>query len=74
MVLLVKQVASEVVDVERLRVVALYDAALIADQNVKLSVFTTRPAIYSPPFNWLCEFMWVVLQGEDGERGGLEAW
>eukprot|EP00798_Chlamydomonas_sp_ICE-L_P003197 gene3197-13216_t len=52
------QVGDE--ELERNRVMALYEAAVIADQNVKLSVFTTRPAIYSPPFNWLCEFMSTV--------------
>lgn len=35
----------------------LYEAAVVADQNVKLSIFCTRPAIYSPLFNFLCEFM-----------------
>ncbi|KAL4421889.1 hypothetical protein ABPG77_003691 [Micractinium sp. CCAP 211/92] len=36
---------------------ALYDAAIVADQNAKLSIFCTRPAIYTPVFNFLCEFM-----------------
>lgn len=35
----------------------LYDAAVVADQNAKLSIFATRPAIFSPVFNFLCEFM-----------------
>lgn len=35
----------------------LYEAAVVADRNVKLSIFATRPAIYSPLFNFLCEFM-----------------
>lgn len=39
----------------------LYDAAVIADQNAKLSIFATRPAIYSPFFNFLCEFMSTTM-------------
>ena len=35
---------------------ALYQAAVVADQNAKLSVFATRPGIRSPFFNWLVEF------------------
>ena len=35
----------------------LYTAAKIADENAKLTAFTTRPAIFSPVFNWLTEFM-----------------
>lgn len=35
----------------------LYDAAIVADQNVKLSIFATRPAIYAPALNFLAEFM-----------------
>ena len=35
----------------------LYDASVIADQNAKLSIFATRPAIYTPIFNFLTEFM-----------------
>lgn len=35
------------------RLDALYRAAVIADQNAKLSVFATRPAINSPLFNWI---------------------
>lgn len=35
----------------------LYDAAVVADQNAKLSIFATRPAIYTPVFNFLCEVM-----------------
>ena len=35
----------------------LYDAALVADQNAKLSIFATRPATYSPAFNFLCELL-----------------
>lgn len=33
------------------------DAAVVADQNAKLSIFATRPAIYTPVFNFLCEVM-----------------
>ena len=35
-------------DAERAHIEALYLAAVVVDQNVKLSCFTTRPAIYSP--------------------------
>ncbi len=36
---------------------ALYQAALVADQNLKLSIFATRPAINAPLFNLLTETM-----------------
>lgn len=39
---------------------ALYDAAVIADQNSKLSIFATRPAISSPVFNFITEMMGTV--------------
>lgn len=42
-------VAMNALDEERMKVMALYQAAIIADQNAKLSVFTTRPAIFAPP-------------------------
>lgn len=42
-------VAMTALDEERMKVMALYQAAIIADQNAKLSVFTTRPAIFAPP-------------------------
>ena len=45
------------VNSRRHRLDKLYDAAVVADQNAKLSIFSTRPAIYSPFFNFLCEFM-----------------
>jgi glycerol uptake facilitator-like aquaporin len=35
----------------------LYEAAVEADHNLKLSIFCTRPAIYSPILNLLCEFL-----------------
>ncbi|KAI3431548.1 hypothetical protein D9Q98_004597 [Chlorella vulgaris] len=35
----------------------VFDAAVIADQNAKLSIFCTRPAIYAPVFNFLTEVM-----------------
>jgi glycerol uptake facilitator protein len=35
----------------------LYEAAVRADQAVKLSIFATRPAIYAPLFNFACEAM-----------------
>lgn len=40
-------------DLHRARLDAVYKAAVIADQNAKLSVFATRPAIRSPVFNWI---------------------
>lgn len=40
----------------------LYDAAVIADQNAKLSIFATRPAIYSPLLNCLTEFMGTTVR------------
>ena len=46
---------------QRQHVEQLYAAAVIADQNAKLSVFTTRPAVYAPPFNWLSEFMATIM-------------
>lgn len=45
------------VQAKRRRLDLLYDAAVVADKNAKLSIFATRPAIYSPLFNFLCEFM-----------------
>lgn len=39
----------------------LYDAAIIADQNAKLSIFCTRPAIFAPVFNFMCEFMCTAM-------------
>jgi glycerol uptake facilitator-like aquaporin len=35
-------------------------AAVVADQNAKLSVFATRPAIYSPLYNFITEVMGTV--------------
>ena len=35
-------------------------AAVIADQNAKLSIFATRPAIYSPLYNCITELMGTV--------------
>lgn len=46
---------------QRKHVEELYHAAVVADQNAKLSAFTTRPAINAPPFNWLTEFMATVM-------------
>jgi glycerol uptake facilitator-like aquaporin len=45
----------------KVRLDALFEAATIADQNAKLSVFATRPAINAPIFNWLAEFMATVM-------------
>lgn len=39
---------------------ARYQAELIADQNIKLGIFSTRPAIYAPAYNFLCEFICTV--------------
>ncbi|KAK2076255.1 hypothetical protein QBZ16_001187 [Prototheca wickerhamii] len=39
---------------------ARYQAELIADQNIKLGIFSTRPAIYAPAHNFLCEFICTV--------------
>jgi glycerol uptake facilitator-like aquaporin len=38
----------------------LLQAAVVADRNAKLSVFATRPAIYSPLFNFITETMGTV--------------
>jgi glycerol uptake facilitator-like aquaporin len=40
--------------------VLLLQAAVVADRNAKLSVFATRPAIYSPLFNFITETMGTV--------------
>ena len=32
------------------------------DQNTKLSVFATRPAIYAPFFNWITEFVGTAFK------------
>ena len=40
---------------------ALQKAAIAADQNVKLSIFATRPAVYSPVLNWLTEAICTLL-------------
>eukprot|EP00898_Chlorokybus_atmophyticus_P008776 jgi/Chlat1/88/Chrsp1S03082 len=40
---------------------AALQAAVRANQAVKLSVFATRPGIYAPPFNFLTEFMGTVV-------------
>lgn len=37
-------------------------AAVIVDQNTKLSVFATRPAIYAPFFNWITEFVGTAFK------------
>lgn len=38
----------------------IYAAALRADQNAKLAIFATRPAIYSPG-TMLCMYVWWCL-------------
>jgi glycerol uptake facilitator-like aquaporin len=35
-------------------------AAVVADQNAKLSIFATRPAIYAPFYNFITECMGTV--------------
>lgn len=35
----------------------LFSASVTADQNAKLSIFATRPALFSPLLNLLCEFL-----------------
>ncbi len=42
------------------RMSSLCSAAVVADQNAKLSIFATRPAIYAPPFNFLSEFLATI--------------
>ena len=46
-----------VVSKEQKRLDKLYQQTLIADANAKLSIFCTRPALYSPVFNFLTEFL-----------------
>ena len=36
-------------------------AALKADQNIKLAIFATRPAIYVPLFNFISEMMGTAM-------------
>jgi len=38
----------------------LAEAAVTAGQNAKLSIFATRPAVYSPLLNFLAEFMATI--------------
>lgn len=40
---------------------AKYIKAIEKDQIAKLLCFCTRPAIYSPAYNWLCEFMSTIV-------------
>jgi glycerol uptake facilitator-like aquaporin len=40
--------------------VSCLQAARVADQNAKLSIFATRPAIYAPLYNFLTETMGTV--------------
>lgn len=51
---------SDEVTSQKQRAQALYEAAVVADQNAKLSIFATRPAIYSPLFNFITETMGTV--------------
>eukprot|EP01024_Parvocaulis_polyphysoides_P043023 TRINITY_DN39287_c1_g2_i1.p1 TRINITY_DN39287_c1_g2~~TRINITY_DN39287_c1_g2_i1.p1 ORF type:complete len:458 (-),score=65.63 TRINITY_DN39287_c1_g2_i1:877-2250(-) len=52
-----KQAVQTEVEQEKNRIDELYKRAKIADQNGKLSIFCTRPAIYSPIFNCIVEFL-----------------
>lgn len=51
----VERGVEETLNSTKKRLDQLYDAAVVADKNAKLSIFATRPAIYSPLFNFLCE-------------------
>lgn len=51
---------ERLLEARRARSDALFRAAIVADQNAKLSIFCTRPAIWSPFVNALCEFMCTV--------------
>ncbi len=46
---------------EQQRTDALFAAALEADRNAKLSIFATRPAIYSPLWNFYSEASGTVF-------------
>eukprot|EP01023_Acetabularia_acetabulum_P008001 TRINITY_DN13489_c0_g2_i1.p1 TRINITY_DN13489_c0_g2~~TRINITY_DN13489_c0_g2_i1.p1 ORF type:complete len:459 (-),score=72.38 TRINITY_DN13489_c0_g2_i1:175-1551(-) len=50
-------VQKDEVEQAKERIDELYKRAVVADQNGKLSIFCTRPAIYSPIFNCIVEFM-----------------
>eukprot|EP01026_Neomeris_dumetosa_P013345 TRINITY_DN14671_c0_g1_i12.p1 TRINITY_DN14671_c0_g1~~TRINITY_DN14671_c0_g1_i12.p1 ORF type:complete len:477 (-),score=44.35 TRINITY_DN14671_c0_g1_i12:671-2101(-) len=49
------------VELQRDRLDELYRLSVIADQNAKLSIFATRPAIYSPIFNSVVEFLGTFM-------------
>jgi glycerol uptake facilitator-like aquaporin len=38
----------------------MLQASVVADQNAKLSIFATRPAIYAPLYNFITEMMGTV--------------
>lgn len=40
---------------------AALQAAVVADQNAKLSIFATRPAIYAPLYNFITETMGTTV-------------
>ena len=48
---------GDVMDESKREQEKLAKAAIVADQNAKLSIFSTRPAIYAPMFNLLTEIM-----------------
>lgn len=50
-------VSKQLIDEEHKRAHALYEAAMVADRNIKLSIFATRPAIDAPLCNLLTEIM-----------------
>lgn len=48
-------------DVEIEEALVRYKAKVDLDQNIKLSIFCTRPAIYNPFCNALCEFICTIF-------------
>ena len=48
-------------------IAAEYTRAIQQDQIAKLISFTTRPAIYAPLYNWLCELMSTVTMVRSGD-------
>ena len=44
------------------------------DQNTKLSVFATRPAIYAPFFNWITEFVGTAFKVAGVQGIYLQVW
>ena len=48
-------------------IAAEYTRAIQQDQIAKLISFTTRPEIYAPLYNWLCELMSTVTMVRSGD-------